>query len=453
MLASTYWARFAFVFTVFAGSATPAQVVPVQSNKSTQAQIQAKKQPAPQQVDTDILATKPCPRNIADEWNNCNGVSEFQNGDRYVGNFKKGLPDGIGTYTWKNGREYFGEFKNGLPNGKGKFTDMSNSVYIGDFVDGRMSGKATVDYQNGAKYVGEYKDDRKNGKGTYTYANGDKYTGDFADDEMTPNGILELANGDKYSGAFKTLKPQGKGTYTFKDGRKFTGEFVGGEPLGQGVLIASDGTAIATGAFNGWDSVANPDQRKPSDTAATQAQPPASQEINKVVTVTPAPVTSPKPAQPNPVDQQPKAAENTTSPAPVVASAPASKSEKPKTLANGPNAPVSEPASPVYCRFNAGIWLDTIQCDVIEEAAEIKDISFNRGKCPSASEGLKHMQAMRERDGGNLTLVFRALFIKVEDFRGARKFGDRIDIPVVNCPNLLEFTVEANDTSKTWKTY
>lgn len=446
--------RPALVAVVFFGLTTLVLAASPQAQKPASNLMPAPKSQVPLS-ESDALATKSCPRGVAEEWDNCNGVSEFQNGDRYIGKFSKGLPDGIGTYYWRNGREYFGEFKRGLPNGKGKFTDMSNSVYIGDFVDGRMSGKATVDYQNGAKYVGEYKDDRKNGKGTYTYANGDKFTGDFADDDMTPNGVLELANGDKYSGAFKSLKPQGKGAYTFKDGRKFTGDFAAGEPQGQGTLVAADGTVLATGLFNGWDSVANPDQRKPADMAVAAAPAPAAQDQNKVITVTPAPVTPADPAQgaateppqAKPVEKPQQA------PVPAAPAAPAPKAEKPKIAAAPPVAIASDVASPVHCRFNAGFWMDTIQCDVVEETAEIKDISFNRGKCPSASDGLKQLQAMQERDGANLTLVFRAFFVKAEDFRGLRKFGDRIEIPVVNCPNLLEFTVEANETSKTWKTY
>lgn len=435
---------------------------------------QTRPQPA-QQGEGGALATKPCTRGVAEEWDNCNGVSEFQNGDRYVGNFRKGLPDGIGTYYWKNGREYFGEFKRGLPNGKGKFTDLSNSVYIGDFVDGRMSGKATVDYQNGAKYVGEYKDDRKNGKGTYTYANGDKFIGEFADDEMTPNGILELANGDSYVGSFKSLKPNGKGTYTFKDGRKFAGEFIAGEPQGQGTLSGADGTMIASGVFKGWDAIASADPRPVADasampqplTAPDATKPP---ETNKVVIFTPSatpeaapqtpapeqpskapekPAQQPLQAAPTPTPSQPSA-NQATSPA----AAPVAKADIAKATASPqPQATQGEASSPVVCRYRNGFWFDVIECDIVEETAEIKEIVLNRGKCQTATEGLKQLKEMAEKDGGNLTRVFRTAFLKTEDFRGQRKFGDRIEIPVVGCPNLLEFTVEANGTFRTWKTY
>ncbi len=39
--------------------------------------------------------------------------------DTYVGNFKAGLPDGEGTYTWKNGNVYTGHFSKGFRDGQG----------------------------------------------------------------------------------------------------------------------------------------------------------------------------------------------------------------------------------------------------------------------------------------------------------------------------------------------
>lgn len=39
--------------------------------------------------------------------------------DSYEGNFKAGLPDGQGIYTWRNGNRYNGQFAGGLKEGKG----------------------------------------------------------------------------------------------------------------------------------------------------------------------------------------------------------------------------------------------------------------------------------------------------------------------------------------------
>jgi hypothetical protein len=62
-----------------------------------------------------------CKKGLADGEGTAKGV------DSYIGEFKKGLPHGTGTYTWANGDVYVGEFKKGMKEGKGKLT-----VNLGD---------------------------------------------------------------------------------------------------------------------------------------------------------------------------------------------------------------------------------------------------------------------------------------------------------------------------------
>ena len=61
----------------------------------------------------------------------------------------------VGTHTWDNGDKYVGEWKNNKKHGQG--------TYI---------------FADGTKYVGKYKDGKTHGQGTYTFANGDKYVGE-----------------------------------------------------------------------------------------------------------------------------------------------------------------------------------------------------------------------------------------------------------------------------------
>lgn len=81
-----------------------------------------------------------CKKSLAD------GEGTAKGEDSYVGEFKKGVPDGLGKYTWANGNVYEGEFKKGLKEGKGKM-----SMVLPD-------GQASVQtgYWKKDKYIGEH---------------------------------------------------------------------------------------------------------------------------------------------------------------------------------------------------------------------------------------------------------------------------------------------------------
>jgi hypothetical protein len=50
------------------------------------------------------------------------GKGEAVGTDHYLGDFRKGLPDGSGTYFWLSGERYEGEWKRGLREGRGTYT-------------------------------------------------------------------------------------------------------------------------------------------------------------------------------------------------------------------------------------------------------------------------------------------------------------------------------------------
>ena len=84
--------------------------------------------------------------------------------------------NGIGTFTWDNGNKYVGEWKDSKRHGQGTYTgaDGRNSfIYIGEWKDGKKHGQGTMDTEVGGEYVGEWKDDDMHGKGTFT----DNYSG------------------------------------------------------------------------------------------------------------------------------------------------------------------------------------------------------------------------------------------------------------------------------------
>ena len=68
--------------------------------------------------------------------------------DSYTGDFKAGLPDGIGVYTDSVGNVFKGSFKYGLKEGKGEFTSPPSSgekAMTGYWMDDKYMGKDRVD--------------------------------------------------------------------------------------------------------------------------------------------------------------------------------------------------------------------------------------------------------------------------------------------------------------------
>ena len=48
-----------------------------------------------------LASLPPCPESKPKH--NCVGTEDYSNGNKYVGEFRSGKPDGYGTYTYSNG--------------------------------------------------------------------------------------------------------------------------------------------------------------------------------------------------------------------------------------------------------------------------------------------------------------------------------------------------------------
>ncbi|MBS0011565.1 MAG: hypothetical protein KFF49_09160 [Bacteroidales bacterium] len=99
------------------------------------------------------------------------GYGEAQGKDHYIGDFKRGYPDGKGIYTWSAGERYRGEWKNGMRHGEGTyyfFADGQDTVISGKWIDDRYVGvyherPYNVDYRNNV------------GRVTFTKISSDRY--------------------------------------------------------------------------------------------------------------------------------------------------------------------------------------------------------------------------------------------------------------------------------------
>ncbi len=70
--------------------------------------------------------------------------------DSYSGEFKKGYPDGTGTYVWANGYTYKGEWKKGKREGKGEYiqhTAKGDVTLVGTWIKDKYVGTDILPYQ------------------------------------------------------------------------------------------------------------------------------------------------------------------------------------------------------------------------------------------------------------------------------------------------------------------
>ncbi len=67
--------------------------------------------------------------------------------------------------------------------------------YVGDWKHGAADGYGTFYYSSGSRYEGDWVVGLRHGQGTYTWASGDRYTGEFLNDKLTGKGILTNADG------------------------------------------------------------------------------------------------------------------------------------------------------------------------------------------------------------------------------------------------------------------
>ena len=75
-----------------------------------------------------------------------NGKGEAKGVDTYKGEFKKGLPHGVGRYVWSSGEIYVGEWYKGKQSGEGTYifkTENGDSSLVGIWKEGEFMGAAS----------------------------------------------------------------------------------------------------------------------------------------------------------------------------------------------------------------------------------------------------------------------------------------------------------------------
>lgn len=79
------------------------------------------------------------------------GVLEYSNGEKYVGQFARDFPEGHGVKTWPaqgttKPRRYEGQFSRGAPSGEGTLTVGNGLRYEGNWQRGAQCGHGVCVY-------------------------------------------------------------------------------------------------------------------------------------------------------------------------------------------------------------------------------------------------------------------------------------------------------------------
>ena len=111
----------------------------------------------------------------------------------YLGDWKNGKRNGVGTEYRGLIALYIGEWKNGMKDGKGKEMDENGRVvFVGEWKDGKGKGKE-MDADGNGMYEGEWWNGKRNGMGEVL--KGTRWIGHWKDGKMNGMGYEKDGNG------------------------------------------------------------------------------------------------------------------------------------------------------------------------------------------------------------------------------------------------------------------
>ena len=174
------------------------------------------------------------------------GTFQFENGNKYRGDFRKGIINGKGTIVFGNGNRYNGDWVNGMREGVGIYTFTNGNVYSGASNKNKFSGRGTMNFASGNKFVGNWKDDQPNGYGTYSFASGEQYDGSFVNGKFNGTGTMYYKNNEKYVGEWQENLRHGRGKMSRSDGSVVDGTWKNGQIALQNGGNTEGGTVAQT---------------------------------------------------------------------------------------------------------------------------------------------------------------------------------------------------------------
>ena len=176
-----------------------------------------------------------------------NGIQFYNNGDKYIGQWKNNLKEGKGTYIFNNGNKYVGEWRNNVKEGKGKIYRKDGQILEANWKNNKIDGKIIIYYSDGQRYEGDYKNEKMDGNGIFYYNNGDKYDGEWKNNLKEGKGSFYYNNGEKYEGDWNKNLKEGKGIFDYINGEKYDGYWKNDLREGKGIYYSDKGNKIYDG--------------------------------------------------------------------------------------------------------------------------------------------------------------------------------------------------------------
>jgi hypothetical protein len=140
----------------------------------------------------------------------------YDDGSKYVGSFRAGRRNGVGTYTTSKGDQYIGKYVADKLNGSASWSSETRGErFEGLWENHKPNGHGKYYYIDGSTYEGNWKDGKRHGRGLLLYStnpsprkrNMEKYeisyNGDWNEDVKDGFGIIEYSDGSRIETKFK----------------------------------------------------------------------------------------------------------------------------------------------------------------------------------------------------------------------------------------------------------
>jgi hypothetical protein len=196
---------------------------------------------------------------------NGSGLYQFENGNKYKGEFKRGFMHGSGAIVFANGNKYNGDWREGSREGVGVYYFSTGNVYTGSFRKNKFDGKGSMSFSSGNKYVGRWENDQPHGEGLYTFASGDRYEGTFVNGKFNGFGKMYYKNGEKYLGDWRNNVRHGSGKIVRSDGVTTEGVWDNGILK----MAVDDAEEAVTEKIKPQQNTSNPSQNTAATTTAS----------------------------------------------------------------------------------------------------------------------------------------------------------------------------------------